>query len=55
MDHDDDEHIGADIPMSVFELVSAVPDDAADDKKQNNHISCFWAKERREIMKDNNF
>ena len=38
VDHDDDEHVGAPCPMCVFELVSAIPKDAADDKKQENQI-----------------
>ena len=29
-------------PMCAFELVSAVPEDAADDKKQENHFLIFF-------------
>ena len=36
VDPDDDEHVSAPFPMCAFELVSAVPEDAADDKKQEN-------------------
>ena len=38
---DDIQHIDADIPMSVVELVSAVPGDAADDMEQETAIRRF--------------
>ena len=41
MENDYDEQVGALFPMWVFELVSTVPEDAADDKKQENHVFCF--------------
>ena len=43
--HDEDEHVGADIPISVLEFVSLVPVDAADGMEQKNHIfiSVFFA------------
>ena len=44
VDRDNDEHVGASFPMCVFELVPAVPEDAADDKKSYFLISVFFKK-----------
>ena len=38
VDHDGDEGVGAPFPVCVSELVSAIPEDAADDKKLEHHI-----------------